>query len=192
MINADGFGAKLTVGEGNVFKGCKSHHNLDDGWDLYTKVNSGAIGAVTLEDCESYKNGYRLNEDGTETKYGNGGNNGFKLGGENVGVKHKLINCKAYDNAHNGITTNSNPMLSLENVTAYNNGAANIRLYSDKPEEYSYDAVNVVSYNGGEDDVIATLTEDTQYKNNSEIGIKDESNYFVIDGKSQNAKGNVR
>lgn len=189
MINADGFGAKLTVGEGNVFRNCKSHHNVDDGWDLYTKVNSGAIGAVTLENCEAYKNGLKLNEGGSESEYGKGGNNGFKLGGENVAVKHKLVNCKAYDNLHNGITTNSNPMLSLENVESYNNKAANIRLYSDKPEEYSYDLVNVVSYNGGEDDVIGTVTEDTEYTNNSELSIVSDSNYLFIGGKSVNAKG---
>lgn len=192
MINADGFGAKLTVGDGNVFRNCKSHHNVDDGWDLYTKVNSGAIGVVTLENCEAYKNGLKLNEDGSESEYGKGGNNGFKLGGENVAVKHKLINCKAYDNLHNGITTNSNPMLSLENVESYNNKAANIRLYSDKPEEYSYDLVNVVSYNGGEDDVIGTVTEDTEYANNSELSIVSDSNYLFIGGKSVNAKGNSK
>ena len=189
MINADGFGAKLTSGEGNVFKNCKSHHNVDDGWDLYTKVSSGKIGTVTLDGCQAYKNGIRLNEDGSETPYGSGGNNGFKLGGENVAVKHVLINCQSYDNIHNGITTNSNPALSLENVKSFNNGAANIRLYSDKPEEYSYDLVNVVSYNGGEDDVIGTVTEDIEYKNNSELPIVSDSNYLFMGGKSVNAGG---
>ena len=52
--DADGFGCKLTVGNGNVFKGCVSHNNQDDGWDLYTKGSSGPIGAVVLEDCISY------------------------------------------------------------------------------------------------------------------------------------------
>ena len=37
--NADGFAAKLTCGEGNVFRGCISHNNIDDGWDLFTKQN---------------------------------------------------------------------------------------------------------------------------------------------------------
>ncbi len=52
--DADGFGCKLTVGNGNVFKGCVSHNNQDDGWDLYTKGSSGPIGSVILEDCVSY------------------------------------------------------------------------------------------------------------------------------------------
>ena len=188
-INADGFGAKLTVGEGNVFKGCKSHHNVDDGWDLYTKVNSGAIGAVRLENCVAYKNGIKLNEDGTEAEYGGGGNNGFKLGGENVGVKHMLVNCEAYGNLHNGITTNSNPMLNLENVKSHDNGAANIRLYSDKPEEYSYDLKGVVSYNGGEDDIIGSVNEDKDYANNSTVPALSDINYFFTDGSSKNASG---
>ena len=35
--DADGFAAKLTVGDGNVFDGCIAHHNADDGWDLIRK-----------------------------------------------------------------------------------------------------------------------------------------------------------
>ena len=180
-INADGFGAKLTVGEGNVFRNCKSHHNVDDGWDLYTKVSTGAIGAVTLENCVSYKNGIHLNDDGSETSYEAGGNNGFKLGGENVAVAHKLINCEAYDNEHNGVTTNSNPALILENVKCYNNKAANFRLYSDKPEEYAYTVTGAVSYGGGEHDVIGTVTENTEYKNNSTTPLLNSTNQFDID-----------
>lgn len=190
MINADGFGAKLTVGDGNVFRNCKSHHNLDDGWDLYTKVNTGAIGIVTLENCESYKNGWRLNEDGTETPYNAGGNNGFKCGGENVPVQHILINCKAYDNGNNGITTNSNPALKLVNVTSYNNKGANVRLYSDRPEAYNYDVIGVYSANGGEEDVIATVNQSTEYTNASTIPLLSEINYWCgKDGLGKNVDG---
>ena len=38
--DADGFAAKLTVGDGNVFDGCISYNNADDGWDLFAKVQS--------------------------------------------------------------------------------------------------------------------------------------------------------
>ena len=48
--NADGFAAKLTVGDGNVFKGCIAYNNIDDAWDLYSKAATGPIGAVLLED----------------------------------------------------------------------------------------------------------------------------------------------
>lgn len=190
MINADGFGCKLTVGEGNKFVNCKSHHNLDDGWDLYTKLNSGAIGTVVLENCEAYKNGYRLNEDGTETPYGAGGNNGFKMGGENVFVQHTLINCKAYDNAANGITTNSNPAIKLRNVKVYNNGAANVNLYSDKPEEFNYDVENLISVNGGAADILGSVNFAAEYNNKSMTPLLSPSNYWVQDdGTSINSKG---
>ncbi len=178
MINADGFGAKLTVGEGNKFIGCKSHNNVDDGWDLYTKVGTGAIGAVTLENCQSYRNGWRLNEDGTETPYNAGGNNGFKCGGENVAIQHVLINCKAYGNGNNGITTNSNPALKLVNCEVYDNAGANVRLYSAKPDEYNYDVQGIISYNGGEPDVVGTLTQETEYTNASEAPLASEINYW--------------
>ncbi len=178
MINADGFGAKLTVGEGNRFVGCKSHNNVDDGWDLYTKVGTGAIGAVTLENCESYRNGWRLNPDGTETPYNAGGNNGFKCGGENVAVQHMLINCKAYGNGNNGITTNSNPALKIVNCQVYDNAGANVRLYSAKPDEYNYDVQGIISYNGGEPDVVGTLTQETEYTNASAAPLASEINYW--------------
>ena len=171
MINADGFGAKLTVGEGNVFENCTSHNNVDDGWDLYTKVNSGPIGVVTLKNCKSYRNGYKLLEDGTEEPYPSGGWNGFKMGGENVGVKHRLINCEAYENGNNGITTNSNPSIYIENVSSHNNKACNYRLYSDKPDEYDISVISSVSSNPGEPDVIGTQNYHTEYTNHSADGI---------------------
>ena len=33
--DADGFAAKLTIGEGNTFDGCIAYNNADDGWDLF-------------------------------------------------------------------------------------------------------------------------------------------------------------
>lgn len=190
MINADGFGAKLTVGNGNIFRECSSHHNVDDGWDLYTKVNSGPIGAVTIENCVTYKNGYKLLEDGTEQPYKSGGHNGFKLGGENVGVQHVLINCIAYENEGNGFTTNSNPMLKLTNCISYGNEEANYRIYSDKPQEYNYDFTDCVSYDGGMSEILGTVTQQTEYTNASENPIINNTNYFInSDGKSVNASG---
>jgi hypothetical protein len=191
MINADGFAAKLTVGYGNKFVNCKSHNNVDDGWDLYTKVNSGAIGPVTLENCVSYHNGWKLNADGSETPYGAGGNNGFKCGGENVGVPHELINCVAYGNGNNGITTNSNPMLKLTNVKSYDNVGCNIRLYSDKPENYAYTVNGVVSLNGGVADIVGTVNKDEDYANNSDTHITSEINFYQLkdDEPSKNSAG---
>ena len=38
--DADGFAAKLTIGEGNTFDGCIAYNNADDGWDLFAKVET--------------------------------------------------------------------------------------------------------------------------------------------------------
>ena len=54
--DSDGFACKLTTGVGNVFDGCIAYNNVDDGWDLYTKGDSGEIGPVTLINCIAFNN----------------------------------------------------------------------------------------------------------------------------------------
>ncbi|KQV22806.1 MULTISPECIES: carbohydrate-binding protein [unclassified Kitasatospora] len=103
--DADGFAAKLTVGPGNVFRYAVSHHNIDDGWDLYTKPDTGPIGAVTIEDSLSYDNGTL--SDGSQA--GNGDRNGFKLGGDDIAVNHVVRRSIAFHNGKHGFTYNSNP-----------------------------------------------------------------------------------
>lgn len=103
--DADGFAAKLTSGPGNVFRYAVSHNNIDDGWDLYTKDDTGAIGAVTIEDSLAYENG-TLSNGG---QAGNGDRNGYKLGGEDIAVNHVVRRSIAYDNGKHGFTYNSNP-----------------------------------------------------------------------------------
>ena len=90
--NADGFAAKLTCGDGNVFRGCIAYSNIDDGWDLFAKAESGPIGVVVIENSIAYKNGSLL--DGS----GNGDGNGFKLGGGGVGSAHVITNSMAFSN----------------------------------------------------------------------------------------------
>lgn len=119
--NADGFAAKLTSGEGNVFKGCISHNNIDDGWDLYTKVGTGAIGKVVIEDSIAYNNGTLT--DGT---VGSGDKNGFKLGGEGVHVPHLIKNSIAFGNGAVGFASNSNPGVRAVNNISFNNQGGNI------------------------------------------------------------------
>jgi pectate lyase len=117
--NADGFAAKLTCGEGNVFDGCISYNNSDDGWDLYAKEATGPIGVVTIKNCIAFRNGFT--EDGRG--YGDADGNGFKLGGGGVGTHHKVDNCLAFENLNCGFTDNNNPEFGdLTNCTAYNNG----------------------------------------------------------------------
>ena len=126
-----GFACKLTAGYNNVFSGCSSHHNLDDGWDCYTKLATGAIGPVQVENCVAYRNGYQLNDDASETDWGNGaGCNGFKMGGENIHVAHYLKDCISWGNKRSGVDSNYNPGFKMRNIISYNNEGPNIKLYS--------------------------------------------------------------
>jgi len=119
MENADGFAAKLTCGSGNVFDGCISYNNSDDGWDLYAKEETGAIGVVTIQNCVAFRNGFTESGKG----YGDCDGNGFKLGGGGVGTKHVVTNCLAFENLNCGFTDNNNPEFgTMTNCTAYNNG----------------------------------------------------------------------
>ncbi|MFJ6409941.1 carbohydrate-binding protein [Streptomyces hydrogenans] len=116
--NADGFAAKLTTGPGNVFRYAVAHHNIDDGWDLYTKPDTGAIDPVTVEYSLAYTNGTL--SDGTVNA--NGDRNGYKLGGESIAVDHVVRRSIAYRNGKHGFTYNSNPgsLKVSENISVDN------------------------------------------------------------------------
>ncbi|MFI7499224.1 carbohydrate-binding protein [Streptomyces sp. NPDC049687] len=125
--DADGFAAKLTTGIGNVFRYAVSHNNIDDGWDLYTKPDTGAIGPVTIEDSLSYNNGTL--SDGTVNS--NGDRNGYKLGGDDIAVNHVVRRSIAYHNGKHGFTYNSNPgSMAVSNNLSIDNAQRN----------YSWDA----------------------------------------------------
>jgi hypothetical protein len=111
--DADGFAPKLTVGPGNVFRYTVSHNNIDDGYDLFTKTDTGPIGAVTIEDSLAYDNG-TLSNGG---QAGNGDRNGYKLGGEDIGVNHVIQRNIAHGNGKHGFTYNRN----LGTMTVSNN-----------------------------------------------------------------------
>lgn len=116
--NADGFAAKLTTGPGNVFRYAVAHHNIDDGWDLYTKPDTGPIDPVTIENSLAYTNGTL--SDGTVNA--NGDRNGYKLGGESIAVDHVVRRSIAYRNGKHGFTYNSNPgsLKVSENISVDN------------------------------------------------------------------------
>lgn len=132
--NADGFAAKLTSGTGNIFRGDIAHNNIDDGWDLYTKAGTGAIGAVLIEDSIAYNNGTLTNN-----RVGDGDKNGFKLGGEGIRVNHIIRNSMAFGNGAYGFTNNSNPGVIAENNIGFNNARGNLYFqpYADKPSYFS-------------------------------------------------------
>ena len=136
--DADGFAAKLTIGEGNTFDGCIAYNNADDGWDLFAKVETGSIGAVTIQNCVAYGNGYL--EDGTDA--GNG--NGFKMGGSSMSGYHKLINSVAFDNKAKGIDSNSCPDIQVTNSTSYNNGGSNVAMYTNDAANTDFMATGVL------------------------------------------------
>ena len=170
--NADGFAAKITTGPGNVFRGCMAHNNLDDGWDLFAKIESGPIGAVVVEDSLAFSNGTLTNG------YGNGDGNGFKLGGDGIAVPHILRNSISFNNNTNGITSNSDPDIILENNTAYGNKGANISLYGKGNGDRNFVATNNISMKGKGAD------------NYSEMpSLASENNYFFDGTRSVNSLG---
>ena len=190
MENADGFAAKLTCGEGNIFDGCFAYNNSDDGWDLYAKEATGPIGVVTIKNSVAFRNGYT--EDGRG--YGDCDGNGFKLGGGGIGSAHVVENCLAFENLHCGYTDNNNPELkSIKNCTAVNNdfggdGKPNFSVYrctncnfenlvsyycnnvinKMSNDKYVGSYTNGVYYNSG----YYQVTEKTSVSNGSKIGTK--------------------
>lgn len=175
--NADGFAAKLTVGEGNIFRGTIAHNNIDDGWDLYTKVGTGAIGAVTIEDSIAYNNGFLT--DGT---VGNGDKNGFKLGGEGVHVPHTIKNSVAFGNGASGFSSNSNPGVIAENNYAFNNAGGNMAFttYGHITPDFTIDGF------------ISFFTEDSQKKTKDNYQHADLDKNFMFNGEqSVNKSGDV-
>lgn len=149
--DADGFAAKLTCGTGNVFRNCVSHNNIDDGWDLYTKPDTGPIGPVTLEGCISHSNG--ILTDGVTS--GNGDKNGFKLGGEDIAVNHIVRRCIAFNNGKHGFTFNSNPgTIEVTNNTSYNNAQRNFNFDGGT----SVFKNNLSYLSGSNDRIIGTAT----------------------------------
>lgn len=168
--DADGFAAKLTVGPGNVFDECLAAYNVDDGWDLYSKSDTGAIGVVTIRNSIAYQNGQT--EDGTSTSNSDG--NGFKLGGEKISVDHIVTNSIAFQNKKHGFTYNSNPgSISMKNNTSWANGQSNFAF-----DKGTHIFTNNLSFNGGSSD--KTSGTDT-----------DSSNVWWKNKKSTNAKGLV-
>lgn len=164
--NADGFAAKLTCGEGNVFDGCMAYNNSDDGWDLYAKTATGPIGVVTLKNCIAFRNGKLTDGSGSAE----GDMNGFKLGGSGVGTPHVIVNCIAFENGAHGFTDNNNPTaVSLTNCTSFNNSR-----YESKKSNFQMNRENgginsnLLSFTTdsmGSDAFIGTINNSVYYNN---------------------------
>jgi len=146
QTDADGFGAKLTVGERNVFYACIAHHNNDDGWDLFAKRESGRIGVTLVDRSIAYRQGWMLNAHRTAA-----GGIGFKMGGESIGIFHELKHSLAFGN-NTPIGSNSNPLLLIRNSTAINGastGVGGINITGPAPVGgNAFDSVGTLSRNG--------------------------------------------
>ena len=118
--NADGFGAKFGAGPGNVFRGCRSWENADDGWDLWMATNT-----VVIDNCWAFRNGTNFMNDALFA----GDGNGFKLGGNYYPGAHFIRNCVSFNNPAAGFDQNNNLAgQTVDNCTAWANGGRNFSL----------------------------------------------------------------
>ena len=156
--NADGFAAKLTVGTGNVFRYDVSHNNIDDGWDLYTKTDTGAIGPVTIDHCLSYNNGTLTN--GTVDTAGD--RNGFKLGGSDIAVNHIVTHSIAYNNGHHGFTYNDNTgTITVSNDVSID--SAEVNFYFPAGTSVFTNDTSCRSSSGSNDKIVGTTDSTDQF-----------------------------
>src|SRR6185503_12660461 len=128
--NADGFAAKLRIGPGNVFRGCRAWNNADDGWDFFASDD-----VVTIEDSWAFLNGKVVSGSNSA-----GDGNGFKLGGApngagQGGAVHIVRNSFAFDNRACGFVRNNNTELPvLSGCGANANGTAFCQLTTSSPK----------------------------------------------------------
>lgn len=178
QINADGFAAKMRIGDGNTFIRCVAHHNIDDGWDLFNKVEDGANGVVTILDSVAYQNGQTLEVAGKGGSRGNG----FKLGGEGLPVAHIVRNNLAFHNHMDGFTDNFNPgALQLENNVSIDNKRFNFLVRKSPYTE----TVKQGTFTGNQS---YRFFVDSDYSDVVNADVK-QNNYLLADGITVNDQG---
>lgn len=186
--DADGFAAKLTVADGNVFDGCIAAYNADDGWDLFAKVETGAIGQVTIQNCVAFKNGYVLDANGQEVDAGNG--NGFKMGGSSISGHHMLVNSVSFGNKAKGIDSNSCPDIQVYSSTSYNNGSYNVALYTNDAKNTAFIAKGILSFKDSTNAAGQLVAEQFKPKGTQETGdYENAANYYWRGENSTNSEG---
>ena len=138
--NADGFADKQgDACSGNVYIGCRSWGNSDDGWDSFQRVTDGA--PTVYINCITFNNGpafYNLSAHPRVTgvdkdlecfagkdlsNFANDGNpNGFKVGGKGTLHNVELYRCLAVGHRSKGFDQNNNAgNMKVINCTAYQN-----------------------------------------------------------------------
>jgi len=165
--NADGFAVKMRVGEGNRLVNCYSHDNIDDGFDLFNKIEDGPNGSVTIENSLSVHNG----------------SNGFKLGGEGLPVAHVVRHNVAVENGMDGFTDNFNPGARvIESTRAGDNKRFN---FLCRPSPYT-----TADKQGSFRDNLSLRTTPGKY-DDAVSGNVDDSNYFYTGHHSVNRAGEI-
>lgn len=165
--NADGFAVKMRVGEGNRLVNCYSYDNIDDGFDLFNKIEDGPNGSVTIENSLSVHNG----------------SNGFKLGGEGLPVAHVVRHNVAVENGMDGFTDNFNPgALVIESNRAVDNKRFNFLF---RPSPYT-----TADKQGSFRDNLSLRTTPGKY-DDAVSGNVDDSNYFYTGHHSVNRAGEI-
>ncbi len=186
--DADGFAAKLTVADGNVFDGCIAAYNADDGWDLFAKVETGAIGQVTIQNSVAFKNGYVLDENGQEVDAGNG--NGFKMGGSSISGQHILRNSVSFGNKAKGIDSNSCPDIQVYASTSYNNESYNVALYTNDAKNTAFTAQGILSFKDSTNAAEELIAEQFKPKGTQETSAyENAANYYWRGENATNSEG---
>ena len=145
--DADGFAAKLDIGPGNEFHGCRSWNNSDDGWDLFEADDS-----VVIDNCWAFRNGYLPNESAS-----GGDGNGFKIGGNFVAGNHLVKNCIAFGNRKYGYHQNNNTgKITLYNSVGWENIGRNFNFYYETAGPNIL--TNNISFDGGSSDRFTNCT----------------------------------
>lgn len=152
--NADGFAAKLEVGEGNIFRNCRAWENADDGFDLYQTTK-----AIRIEYSLAMRNGVNVWQ--MQGFRGNG--SGFKLGGNYTAAPHVAIGCVAIDQPSRGFHQNHNtgPLLVEDCIaircrTGYE--------FNEAPKEGRHILRRNVAFSSGLRIVDGTLLEDNRWQ----------------------------
>lgn len=186
--DADGFAAKLTVADGNVFDGCIAAYNADDGWDLFAKVETGAIGRVTIQNSVAFKNGYVLDANGQEVDAGNG--NGFKMGGSSISGRHILRNSVSFGNKAKGIDSNSCPDIQVYASTSYNNESYNVALYTNDAKNTAFIAQGILSFKDSANAAEELIAEQFKPKGTQETSAyENAANYYWGGENATNSEG---
>jgi hypothetical protein len=80
--------------------------------------------------------------------------NGFKLGGEGLPIPHKLSRSFSFANDADGITSNSNPSVLVEDCVSVDNYGADYAIYGQGETAYGAELRGNIAGGGAEADLL--------------------------------------